>query len=101
MPDDQEEITEILESWKNGNEDAAERLFPIVYDELRRKAKKFLAKERSDHTLQPTALVHEAYLRLVREDSLDLENRAHFFGIAARVMRQEALLMPPAGPERP
>lgn len=88
MTDDQEEITEILESWRAGNSDAAERLFPIVYDELRRRAKHFLALERSDHTLQPTALVHEAYMRLVGENSLDLENRAHFFGIAARVMRQ-------------
>ncbi len=88
MPDNHGQITEILASWRNGDPDAAEQLFPIVYNDLRDRARKFLARERADHTLQPTALVHEAYLRLVREDSLNLENKAHFFGIAARVMRQ-------------
>ena len=82
------EITQILQSWREGDERAAERLFPLVYDELRRQVGKYLARELIDHTLQPTALVHEAYLRMVDQTSPAMENRVHFFGIAARVMRQ-------------
>jgi RNA polymerase sigma factor (TIGR02999 family) len=83
-----QEVTEILGEWCGGDRSAAERLFPLVYDELKRQARNYLNRERSDHTLQPTALVHEAYLRLVDLTVLRAENRTHFFGIAARLMRQ-------------
>ena len=82
------DVTEILREWSGGDDDAAERLFPLVYDELRRQARSFLRREREDHTLQPTALVHEAYLRLIDNPAIKAENRTHFFAIAARVMRQ-------------
>lgn len=82
------EVTEILREWCGGDREAAERLFPLVYDELKRQARIFLSRERKDHTLQPTALVHEAYLRLVGQSNLKVENRTHFFGIASRLMRQ-------------
>lgn len=89
MANEQEhEVTEILQQWCGGDRGAAERLFPLVYDELKRQARNYLRRERSDHTLQPTALVHEAYLKMVDQTSLSAENRAHFFGIAARMMRQ-------------
>jgi RNA polymerase sigma factor (TIGR02999 family) len=82
------EVTEILNDWKSGDAGAAERLFPLVYDELKRQAKNYLNLERGDHTLQPTALVHEAYLRLADQTQIAVEDRTHFFAIAARVMRQ-------------
>lgn len=82
------EITQILQDWNDGNEDAKERLLPFVYDELRRQARFFMAKERSNHTLQPTALVHEAFLRLSEQSGIDWQNRSHFYGIASRLMRQ-------------
>jgi RNA polymerase sigma factor (TIGR02999 family) len=82
------DITEILHEWCNGDKSAADRLFPLVYDELKRQARLFLNRERADHTLQPTALVHEAYLRLVEQTVLTAANRRHFFGIASRLMRQ-------------
>ncbi len=81
-------VTEILHEWRNGDKDAPDRLFPIVYEELRRRAAKYLSGERSDHTLQPTALVHEAYLRMIGQTSLSADNRLHFYRIASRVMRQ-------------
>jgi RNA polymerase sigma factor (TIGR02999 family) len=82
------EVTEILREWYDGDEKAAERLFPIVYGELKRQARLYLSRERRDHTLQPTALVHEAYLRLIDQTVIKAENRAHFFAIASRLMRQ-------------
>jgi RNA polymerase sigma factor (TIGR02999 family) len=82
------EVTEILREWFGGDEKAAERLFPLVYDELKRQARRSLSNERRDHTLQPTALVHEAYLRLLDQTVLRAENRTHFFAIASRLMRQ-------------
>jgi RNA polymerase sigma factor (TIGR02999 family) len=82
------EITQILEAWRDGEENAAERLFPLVYDELRRQAKAFLNRERVDHTLQPTALVHEAYLKMAGQSQLSVENRVHFYAVAACVMRR-------------
>lgn len=82
------EITQILEEWRRGNPSASARLFPLVYDELKRQARNYMRRERFDHTLQPTALVHEAYLRMVDQTSPEIENRAHFFGFASRVMRQ-------------
>jgi len=82
------DITEVLQQWSDGDKSAAERLFPLVYDELKRQARRYLNREREGHTLQPTALVHEAYLKMVDQTVLSAENRMHFFGIASRVMRQ-------------
>ncbi len=82
------DVTQILQDWREGNADAAERLFPLVYDELKRQARRYLFRERVNHTLQPTALVHEAYIKMIDQSSLSLQNRAHFFGIASRIMRQ-------------
>lgn len=82
------EITQILKDWNDGNADAKERLIPFVYDELKRQARRLMSKERSDHTLQPTALVHEAFLRLTHQTGIDWQNRSHFYGIASRLMRQ-------------
>jgi RNA polymerase sigma factor (TIGR02999 family) len=82
------DVTQILHHWRDGDHDAPAQLMPLVYDELRRLARDYLRRERSDHTLQPTALVHEAYLRMVDEKSVDWQSRAHFYGIAARLMRR-------------
>lgn len=82
------EVTQILRDWSGGDPAAPERLMPFVYDELRRLARSFLRRERGDHTLQPTALVHEAYVRLVDQRSVNWQNRAHFYGIAASMMRR-------------
>ncbi len=82
------EVTEILRVWNTGDGQAPTRLVPFVYDELRRLARCHLATERRDHTLQPTALVHEAYLRLVDQDRGQWKNRARFFAIAAQLMRR-------------
>ncbi len=82
------EITQILQDWNDGDEDAKERLLPFVYDELKRQARFFMSRERANHTLQPTALVHEAFLRLSEQSGIDWKNRSHFFGIASRLMRQ-------------
>jgi RNA polymerase sigma-70 factor, ECF subfamily len=84
----QSTVSELLLSWGQGNLEARDRLLPVVYSELKRRAAAYLRRERHDHTLQPTALVHEAYLRLVRGDTIEWQNRAHFFGIAAQVMRR-------------
>lgn len=89
MGDEQpHEVTKILHDWSAGDANAPERLMPFVYDELRRLARTFLARERSGHTLQPTALVNEAYLRLVDQTRVNWQNRAHFYGIAAGMMRR-------------
>jgi RNA polymerase sigma factor (TIGR02999 family) len=82
------DITALLKDWSGGDREALERLMPIVYGELKRLASSYLRSERPDHTLQPTALVHEAYLRLEGQRSVVWSNRAHFFGIAARIMRR-------------
>lgn len=81
-------VTELLARWSNGDVSAREALIPLVYDELRRIARRCLSSQSSSHTLQPTALVHEAYMRLARRDSIDLHDRAHFFAMAAQMMRQ-------------
>lgn len=88
MTENGKEITQILLEMKSGDTDALKELLPIVYDELRRLAKSHLSRERNNHTLQPTALVHEAYLRLFGKTEIEWQNRAHFFGIAAHSMRQ-------------
>ena len=84
MPDD---VTQLLENWSNGDREALEKLMPLVYDELHRLAQSYLRRERSDHTLQSTALVHEAYLRMVDQKNVRWQNRAHFFGVGAQSIR--------------
>jgi RNA polymerase sigma factor (TIGR02999 family) len=81
-------VTALLGDWSRGNRTALGQLLPLVYAELRRVAARQLRGERPDHTLQPTALVHEAYIRLVDQRQVDWQNRAHFFGVAAQVMRR-------------
>jgi RNA polymerase sigma factor (TIGR02999 family) len=81
-------VTELLVRWSGGDLSARDALVPLVYDELRRIARRCLARQNGDHTLQPTALVHEAYLRLIRSDSVKVSDRIHFFSLAAHVMRQ-------------
>ncbi len=82
------DVTRLLVEWAKGDEQALERLTPLVYRELRQLAAGFLRRERPDHTLQPTALVNEAYLRLVDQRNPNWQNRAHFFGVAAHLMRE-------------
>jgi RNA polymerase sigma factor (TIGR02999 family) len=82
------DVTQILLDWNKGDSTALEKLMPLVYEELRRLARNYLARERTHHTLQATALVHEAYLRLADQTRLGWKDRAHFYGIAARLMRQ-------------
>src|SRR5215469_8672237 len=82
------DVTQLLVQWVNGNKEALDALTPLVYKELRRLAASHLRKERKSHTLQPTALVHEAYLRLVDQKNPKWQNRSHFYGVAARLMRQ-------------
>ncbi len=85
------QVTEILNGLQGGTLDdvaQAEDLLPLVYDELRRLARAYLRRERSDHTLEPTALVHEAYLRLVDQDRLEWQGRSHFFAVGAQMMRR-------------
>src|SRR3954468_23142653 len=83
-----QQVTKLLVDWSNGNQEALEQLTPLVYGELRRLAGRYLRKERPDHTLQSTALVHEAYLRLIDQKNVRWQNRAHFFGVAAQMMRR-------------
>lgn len=83
-----QDVTRILEAWSGGDREALDRLIPLVYDELRRLAGRYLRRERSDHTLSPTALVNEAYMRLVTQSDVRWQNRAHFFGVAAQLMRR-------------
>ena len=81
-------ITQILQSWNDGDEEAKELLLPFVYDELKKQARYLMSKERSNHTLQPTALVHEAFMKLSEQSGIEWKNRSHFYGIASRLMRQ-------------
>jgi RNA polymerase sigma-70 factor, ECF subfamily len=85
---DTHEVTLLLAEWANGNQKALDDLTPLVYRELRQLAAGYLRKERQGHTLQPTALVHEAYVRLVDQTNPTWQSRSHFFGVAARLMRQ-------------
>jgi RNA polymerase sigma factor (TIGR02999 family) len=82
------DVTRLLEYWSRGDKEALNQLVPLVYRELRRLAAAYLRRERREHTLQPTALVHEAYLRLADQTRVDCRSRAQFFGIAANLMRQ-------------
>lgn len=81
-------VTSLLIDWQRGDKAALDRLMPVVYHQLHKLAAGYLGHERHDHTLQPTALIHEAYLRLVDQDLPQWQSRAHFFGVAARLMRQ-------------
>jgi RNA polymerase sigma factor (TIGR02999 family) len=82
------DVTQMLADWGKGDQDALARLMPLVYDELRRLAASYLRRERPGHTLQATALVNEAYMRLIDQKRMNWQNRAHFFGIAAQMMRR-------------
>ena len=88
MGSSRSEVTQLLQEWGLGRQDAFDRLVPEIYAELRRLASSYLRRERRDHTLQPTALVHEAFLKLVDQRAVRWQNRAHFFGIAAQAMRR-------------
>lgn len=88
MPDGKPSITLLLQNFADGDKNALDQLMPVVYAELRKLADSHLRNERPSHTLQPTALVHEAYVKLISEEQPDYRNRAHFFGVAAHVMRQ-------------
>jgi RNA polymerase sigma factor (TIGR02999 family) len=81
-------VSELLAQWRAGDEESLHRLLSLVYSELRRLAHNYLRKERPDHTLQSAALVHEAYLRLMKQQPMHFENRAHFFAVSAQLMRQ-------------
>ena len=81
-------VSQLLQAWGRGDVQAGEDLIPVVYRELRRRAAAYLRGERRDHTLQPTALVHEAYVRLVGKERIAWQNRAHFFGVASQMMRR-------------
>lgn len=83
-----EGITQLLERWSHGDEEALDQLMPLVYDELHRLAGAYLRREQREHTLQPTALVNEAYLKLVDQRHPNWQNRAQFFGVAAQMMRR-------------
>jgi RNA polymerase sigma factor (TIGR02999 family) len=82
------DVTKLLSDWSAGNQAALDELAPLVYRDLHQRARNYLRHERPDHTLQPTALIHEAYLRLVHESPPEWSGRVHFFAIASRVMRQ-------------
>ena len=83
-----EGITQLLERWSSGDEDASEELMPLVYDQLHRLAVAYLRRERREHTLQPTALVNELFLKFSEQRNMSWQNRAHFFGVAAQLMRR-------------
>ena len=87
MAASQHEVTELLRQWRNGDKEALQKLTPLVYDELHRLAHQYIRRERPGHTLQTTALVNEAYLRLVEQKDVEWQSRAHFFAVSAQVMR--------------
>ena len=88
LPRQHHEITQLLFEWSSGNQAALDKLYPLVYDELHRIARRYMKRERKGHTLQTTALINEAYVRLVDQKHVRWENRAHFFAISARIMRR-------------
>jgi RNA polymerase sigma factor (TIGR02999 family) len=83
-----QEVTQLLIAWSNGDQESLDRLVPMVYDELRRIARRYMEREPVGHTLQTTALVNEAYLRLIEQKEVKWQNRAHFFAISAQLMRR-------------
>jgi len=88
MPQRSQNVTQLLIGWSKGDKEALDALLPLVYEELRQQASRYLRRERVGHTLQTTALIHEAYLKLVDQKNVHWQNRAHFFGIAAQLMRR-------------
>jgi RNA polymerase sigma factor (TIGR02999 family) len=88
MPDSASQVTHLLEAWRKGDQTALQKLMPLVYDELRRIARQHMGRERSGHTLQTTALVNEAYLKVAKHQEIEWNDRIHFFAIAAQMMRQ-------------
>lgn len=88
QPHEPSDVTRLLLAWRQGDASAGERLLPLIYAELHRQAARAMRREPHEHTLQPTALVNEAYLRLVGQDRVQWHNRAHFFGVAAQLMRR-------------
>ena len=88
MNSSSQNITKLLLNWRNGDQEALDRLMPLVYEELRRMANYYMRNERKGHTLQTSALVNEAYLRLVDHENIEWQNRSHFFGLAAQAMRR-------------
>ena len=88
MEENSQQITQLLNQWSNGDAEVLGDLMPLVYVELRRQASRYLRRERSNHTLQPTALINEAYLKLIDQREVKWQNRAHFFAIAAQAMRR-------------
>jgi len=80
-------VTQLLEQWNNGNLEALNKLTPLVYEELRKMARRYMRRQNPGHTLQTTALIHEAYLRMIKQKEKHFQNRAHFFGVAAQAMR--------------
>lgn len=87
-PGSPHEITELLVQWSGGNQKALDKLYPLVYDELHKLARRFMSRERQGHTLQATALINEAYVRLVDQTNVRWQNRTHFFAISAQIMRR-------------
>jgi RNA polymerase sigma factor (TIGR02999 family) len=87
-PTSNKDVTQLLVNWSRGDRQALSDLTPLVYDELRRLASRYLRRERPDHTLQSTALAHEAYLRLIDQKQVQWQNRAHFFGVASQMIRR-------------
>ena len=87
-PRQEHEITQLLAAWREGNQAALDELYPLVYDELHRLARRYMSKERKGHTLQTTALINEAYVRLVDQRNVQWANRSHFFAISAQIMRR-------------
>src|SRR5215813_307329 len=83
-----EEVTGLLLAWSKGDQTALDRLVPLVYEEMRRLAHRYISRDRGAYTLQTTALVHEAYLRLINAENVPWQNRAHFFAVAAQAMRR-------------
>jgi len=88
MTNASEDVTRLLVQWSGGDREALDRLVPFIYDELHRIAERQFRRERADNTLQPTALVNELYLRLIKQTGVNWQNRSQFFGIAAKIMRQ-------------
>ena len=87
-PPQQHHITQLLAEWSEGNQSALDELYPLVYDELHRLARRYMSRERKGHTLQTTALINEAYVRLVDQRNVHWANRSHFFAISAQIMRR-------------
>ena len=87
-PRQQHEITQLLEEWSDGNQAALDELYPLVYEELHRLARRYMSREKKGHTLQTTALINEAYVRLVDQRNVHWANRSHFFAISAQIMRR-------------